>query len=108
MHYHVAEFIAEVLLFYHGIGECEAERYSLAVEVLCDASYEVLLAHTVHYTSAVPQRRRENAVYGSYLNSFAEKLGTVFKHCKKYGIEFEKPCKIRQMKPYFHWDSSLK
>ena len=39
--------------------------------------------------------------------SLAEKLGTVFKHCEKYGIKFEKPCKIRQMKPYFHWDSSL-
>ena len=107
MHYHVAEFVAEVLLFYHGVGECEAERYALAVEILCNASYKVLLAHTVHNSSAIPERRREYAVYGCNLYALAEKLGAVFEHREKYDVEFKKPCKIRQMEPYFHWLSSL-
>ena len=55
VHYHIAEFIAEMFLFKHGIGKGKAEWYALAVEMLGNSPDEVLLAHTVHNPSAVPE-----------------------------------------------------
>ena len=102
VHDHIAEFIAQVLLFEHGIGEGEAERYTLIVEVIGNALDEVLLAHTVHNTSAVPYGGRENSVYRGDLNALAEELGAFFHHIDKIRIESEKPCKIRQVESDFH------
>ena len=102
VHDHIAEFIAQVLLFKHRICKGEAERYALIVEVTGNALDEVLLAHTVHNTSAVPYGGRENSVYRGYLYALAEELGAFFHHIDKIRIESEKPCKIRQVESDFH------
>ena len=102
VHDHIAEFIAQMLFFKHGVGEGEAERYALIVEVTGNALDEVLLAHTVHNTSAVPNGGWENSVYRGYLYALAEELGAFFHHIDKIRIESEKPCKIRQVESDFH------
>ena len=107
VHYHVAEFIAEVLFLYHRIGECKAERNALFIEVVCNTFYKVFMAHTVHNSSAVPERWRKYAVDRSYLYTFAEKFGTVLHHCEENCIELKETCKIGQMKSYFHCITSL-
>ena len=54
MHYRVAEFIAEMLLFKHGVCECEAERDTSVVVGPEHTLDEVCSAEAVLYTSAVP------------------------------------------------------
>ena len=53
-HDHIAEVIAEVLLFQCGICKCKAERYASVVESLDDAFHEVLVNNASLSSSAVP------------------------------------------------------
>ena len=103
MHYHVAEFIAEVFFLYHGIGESKAQRDATVIESLGDEFHIILVALAVFHTASVPERRRENTVNGSYLHALTEKLRAFFKHGDEHEIEFEFFRKIGQMETYFHF-----
>ena len=88
MHYRIAEFIAEVLLFEHRVREGEAKRDTAVVEILYNGFNEVFVALSVLEASAVPYCRRESTVDRSYLNAFAEILRTIMQHLSEYDVEF--------------------
>ena len=78
LHDHIAERVAEVLLFKRRICKGKAQRYALRIESLNRLPYKTLVAFSTDNSAAVPQRRRKRTVNRCYFNSLTEVLRTAF------------------------------
>ena len=105
--HHIAALVAEVLLLEHQVREREAQRYPAVVELLYHELYVALVGIASLRPAAVPQTRREYAVYRGYLHALAEVFGVLLHHVRKEQVELEAARKIGKMKSCFHCSSPV-
>ena len=102
VHDEVAEIVGEVFFLNKRICKRKSQWDTAVVECLDNSFDEGLVAVAVLKTSSVPYCRWKRTIYGSYLHSLTEVLGTILQHFRKNDIEAVVFAEIRQVKTCFH------